>query len=112
MGPASARYPSEREIQSIRDALQDHRTRSVQLANTLSVIAPIKAHDQNVIGAALVRISTNRMWQAIWNQIGIAALIAVAVLAAGFAFSYLLAKRQVAPIERLTAGECYRGAEI
>ena len=103
MGPASARYPSEREIQSIQDALQDHRTRSVQLANTLSVIAPIKAHDQNVIGAALVRISTNRMWQAIWNQIGIAALIAVAVLAAGFAFSYVLAKRQVAPIERLTA---------
>jgi nitrate/nitrite-specific signal transduction histidine kinase len=43
------------------------------------------------------------MWQAIWHQIGIAALIAVAVLAAGFAFSYLLAKRQVAPIERLTA---------
>src|SRR5215472_4693182 len=103
MGPASARYPSDREMQSIGDALQDHRTRSVQLANTLSVIAPIKAHDQNVIGAALVRISTNRMWQAIWNQIGIAALIAVAVLAAGFAFSYVLAKRQVAPIERLTA---------
>jgi len=103
MGTASARYPSELEMQSIRDALQDHRTRSVLLANALSVIAPIKAGDQNVIGAALVRIPTNRMWQAIWHQIGIAALIAVAVLAAGFAFSYLLAKRQVAPIERLTA---------
>ena len=103
MGTASARYPSELEMQSIRDALQDNRTRSVLLASALSVIAPIKAGDQNVIGAALVRIPTNRMWQAIWHQIGIAALIAVAVLAAGFAFSYLLAKRQVAPIERLTA---------
>ena len=103
MGTASARYPSELEMQSIRDALQDNRTRSVLLANALSVIAPIKAGDQNVIGAALVRIPTNRMWQAIWHQIGIAALIAVAVLAAGFAFSYLLAKRQVAPIERLTS---------
>ena len=73
------------------------------LANALSVIAPIKADGQEVIGAALVRISTDHLWQAIWNQIGIASLIAVAVLAAGFAFSYLLAKREVAPIERLTA---------
>jgi class 3 adenylate cyclase len=103
MGPASMRHPSELEIQSIRNALQDHRTRFVPLANALSVIAPIKADGQEVIGAALVRISTDRLWQAIWNQIGIASLIAVAVLAAGFVFSYLLAKREVAPIERLTA---------
>src|SRR6516225_3710388 len=103
MGSASLRYPSELEMQSIRDALQDDRTRSVPLANALSVIAPIKADGQKVIGAALVRISTDRLWQAIWNQIGIASLIAVAVLAAGFAFSYLLAKREVRPIERLTA---------
>jgi len=103
MGSASVRYPSEREIQSIRDALQDHHTRSVPLAKVLSVIAPIKANGQEVIGAALVRISTDRLWQAIWNQIGLASLIAVAVLAAGFAFSYLLAKREVAPIERLTS---------
>jgi len=103
MAPASVRYPSEPEIQSIRDALQDHRTRSVLTANALSVIAPIKADGQEVIGAALVRISTDRLWQAIWNQIGIASLIALAVLAAGFTFSYLLAKREVAPIERLTA---------
>jgi hypothetical protein len=53
MGAASSRYPSELEMQSIRDALQDHRTRSVLLANALSVIAPIKAGDQNVIGACL-----------------------------------------------------------
>ena len=103
MGPASARYPSDVEMQSIRDALQDQRTRSVLLGNALSVIAPIKADSQNVVGAALVRISMERMWQAIWNQIGISTLIAIAVLTAGFVFSYLLAKRQVAPIERLTA---------
>jgi adenylate cyclase len=90
-------------MQSIRNSLQDQRTRSVPLSNALSVIAPIKAEGQNVIGAALVRISTDRMWQAVWNQIGIAALIALAVLLAGFGLSYLLAKRQVAPIERLTA---------
>jgi adenylate cyclase len=103
MGPSSARFPSELEMQSIRNSLQDQRTRSVLLSNALSVIAPIKAEGQNVIGAALVRISTDRMWQAVWNQIGIAALIALAVLLAGFGLSYLLAKRQVAPIERLTA---------
>jgi class 3 adenylate cyclase len=67
------------------------------------VITPIKAEGQEVMGAALVRISTDRLRQAIWNQIGIASLIAVAILAGGFVFSYLLAKREVAPIERLTS---------
>jgi adenylate cyclase len=102
MGSASVGYPSEPEIRLIRDTLQDRRTRSVALAKALSVIAPIKS-DQEVVGAALVRISTAHVRQAIWKQIGIASLIAVAVLAAGFVFSYLLAKREVAPIERLTA---------
>ena len=68
MGPASMRHPSELEIQSIRNALQDHRTRFVPLANALSVIAPIKADGQEVIGAALVRVSTDRLWQAIWKS--------------------------------------------
>lgn len=103
MGPASARFPSDGEMRSIKEALHDHQTRSVLLPDALSVIAPIKTDGKNVIGAALVRIPTDRMWQAVRNQISIAALIALAVLAAGFALSYLLAKRQVAPIERLTA---------
>jgi len=103
MGPASARFPSELEMHSIGNSLEDQRTRSVRLSNALSVIAPIQAEGEGVIGVALVRISTDRMWHAVWNQIGTAALIALAVLLAGFGLSYLLAKRQVAPIERLTA---------
>ncbi|MGA7372380.1 MAG: adenylate/guanylate cyclase domain-containing protein, partial [Methyloceanibacter sp.] len=72
-------------------------------SNALSVIAPIKTEEKGIIGAALVRIPTYRMWEAVWNQIGIAALIALAVLGAGIALIFLTAKRQVAPIERLTA---------
>jgi class 3 adenylate cyclase len=103
MGSAAVRYPNEREIQAIRETLQDHHTSSVTLTRALSVIAPIKADGQEVTGAALVRISTDRLRQAIWNQLGIAFLIAIAVLTAGFVLSYLLAKREVAPIERLTS---------
>ena len=103
MGPASARFPSEGEMASIKEALHDHQTRSVLLSNALSVIAPIKTEEKGIIGAALVRIPTYRMWEAVWNQIGIAALIALAVLGAGIALIFLTAKRQVAPIERLTA---------
>ena len=43
------------------------------------------------------------MWQAVQNQLKIATIIALAVLGAGFLLSLLLAKRQVAPIEALTA---------
>ena len=43
------------------------------------------------------------MWQAVRNQLEIAAIIALAVLGAGFLLSLLLAKHQVAPIEALTA---------
>jgi adenylate cyclase len=102
MGPASARFPNEREMQSMRMALDDDHTRSVLLENALSVIAPIKSESKS-IGATLVRISTDRMWQAVRNQLEIATIIALAVLGAGFLLSLLLAKRQVAPIEALTA---------
>jgi adenylate cyclase len=103
MGPASARFPSEPEMQSIRMALQNDYTRSVLLGSALSVIAPIKSDSKNIIGAALVRIPTDRMWQAVQNQLKIATIIALAVLGIGFLLSLLLAKRQVAPIEALTA---------
>ena len=103
MGPASARFPSEGEMASIKEALHDHQTRSVLLSDALSVIAPINTEGKGIIGAALVRIPTDRMWKAVWTQIGLAALIALAVLVTGFLLSLLLAKRQVAPIEALTA---------
>jgi class 3 adenylate cyclase len=103
MGPASARFPSEKEMQSIRDALKDHHTRSVLQGDALSVIAPIKTDAEGVIGAALVRIPTEHMWQAVGNLLRTAAIIALAVLGAGLVLSYLLAKRQLAPIEALTA---------
>jgi len=103
MRPASARFPSEDEMASIKEALRDHQTRSVLLSDALSVIAPINTDGKGITGAALVRIPTGRMWQAVRDQIGIAALIALAVLGVGIALIYLTAKRQVAPIERLTA---------
>ena len=102
MGPASARFPSELEMQSMRMALDDAHPRSVLLGGALSVIAPIKSESKS-IGAALVRIPTDRMWQAVQNQLKIATIIALAVLGTGFLLSLLLAKRQVAPIEALTA---------
>ena len=78
-------------------ALDDDHTRSVLLGSALSVIAPIKSDSGSIIGAALVRIPTDRMWQAVQNQLKIATIIALAVLGAGFLLSLLLAKRQVAP---------------
>src|SRR5262245_978859 len=103
MGAASARFPSEPEIQSLKQALGEDRTRSVLLGSALSVIAPIKSDSKNVIGAALVRIPTERMWQAVQSQLKTALIIALAVLGMGFVLSLLLAKHQVAPIEALTA---------
>ncbi len=103
VAPASARFPSETEMQSIREALRTPHTISVLSGTALSVIAPIRSEENAVIGAALVRIPTDRMWQAVRDQLGIAALIALAVIAAGTLLTLLLAKRQVAPIERLTA---------
>ena len=76
-------------------------TRSVLLlGNALSVIAPIKVRTaKGIIGATLVRIPTDRMWQAVRNQIGIAALIALAVL-----------RSQASPSSTLTA-EATGGAD-
>jgi class 3 adenylate cyclase len=49
-----------------------------------------------------VRIPTDRMRSALRDQLKISAVIALVVLAAGFAVSLLLAKHQVAPVEQLT----------
>jgi class 3 adenylate cyclase len=103
MGPASARFPSEPEMQSLKQVLVEDHTRSVLLGSALSVIAPIKSDSKNIVGAALVRIPTERMWQAVQNQLQTAMIIALAVLGMGFVLSLLLAKHQVAPIEALTA---------
>ena len=102
VAPASARFPSDIEMDSIREVLKGHRTLSVLTGSALSVIAPIHGDKDRIIGAALVRIPTARMWQAVQDQLGIAALIALAVLAVGTLLTLLLAKREVAPIERLT----------
>jgi adenylate cyclase len=102
MGPASSRFPSDAEMQSISAALKDNRTRSVLFDDALSVIAPIQTDAGGVMGAALVRIPTDRMWSALRDQLKVATIIALAVLAAGFALSLLLAKHQVAPLEQLT----------
>jgi class 3 adenylate cyclase len=103
MGPSSARFPSESEMKSLKQTLLEDRTHSVLLGNALSVIAPIKSDSKNIIGAALVRIPTDRMWQAVQRQLMAAMIIALAVLVTGFVLSLLLAKHQVAPIEALTA---------
>jgi class 3 adenylate cyclase len=99
---ASAGLPNKREMQAIQEVLRDPATRSVKVSNMLSVIAPIKSEAKGVIGAALVRIPTVRMWAAVQNQLALSAIIAIAVLAAGVILSYLLAKHQTAPIDRLT----------
>src|SRR5262245_40475994 len=90
MGPASARFPGEPEMQSLKQALSEDRTRSVLLGSALSVIAPIKSDSKNIIGAALVRIPTERMWQAVQSQLKTAMIIALGVLGMGFFLSLLL----------------------
>jgi nitrogen fixation/metabolism regulation signal transduction histidine kinase len=90
-------------MQSLKQALSEDHTRSVLLGNALSVIAPIKSNSKNLVGAALVRIPTERMWQAVQSQLKTAMIIALGVLGTGFVLSLLLAKHQVAPIEALTA---------
>jgi adenylate cyclase len=100
---STASFPTDREMQAIEEVLKDNKTRWVKEPHVLSVIAPIKTESKGVIGTALVRIPTARMWTAVRNQLSLAALIAVAVLSAGVALSYLLAKQQTAPIEQLTA---------
>jgi class 3 adenylate cyclase len=103
MGSESARFPSEREMQSLKQVLHEGRTRSVLLGNTLSVIAPIRSGAKKIIGTALVRIPTDRMWQAVQDQLRTAMIIALAVLGTGIVLSLLIAKREAAPIEALTA---------
>ncbi|WP_036288949.1 adenylate/guanylate cyclase domain-containing protein [Methylocystis sp. ATCC 49242] len=93
---------SEQELLPVRAVIESGVPRSVKSNDTLSVISPINTDEGAVIGAALIRIPTNRLKNIISLQIEAALGIAAAITLIGAAMAALIARRQTAPVVAIT----------
>lgn len=94
--------PNEKELGPVRLVIADGQTRHVESRQNLSVIAPVRNEQKEIVGAALVRLPMNRVWATVQSQAEIAAVTASAIAALGILLSIGLARYQAAPLRQIT----------
>jgi HAMP domain-containing protein len=100
--PGSSVALSERDRANFRAAIEQQRTTSYLEGSSLRVVAPIDDVKGQIIGAVLVSLPIEHVRAALNQQLELAILIAVVVLAVGVLVSAILARRVVEPVSRLT----------
>ncbi|WP_415218216.1 hypothetical protein [Rhodopseudomonas sp.] len=94
--------PNEAELGPVRLVIADGQVRHVESRENLSVIAPVRNDQKEIVGAALVRLPMNRVWATVQNQVEIAAATASAIAALGILLSIGVARYQSAPLRQIT----------
>uniref|UniRef100_Q07HW5 Adenylate/guanylate cyclase n=1 Tax=Rhodopseudomonas palustris (strain BisA53) TaxID=316055 RepID=Q07HW5_RHOP5 len=94
--------PNATEMGPVRQVIADGETRHVEVHGILSVIAPVHDENNEVIGAALVRLPMDRVWQTLQHQAEITGAIAAAIAALGVLLSIGVARHQAAPLREIT----------
>lgn len=94
--------PNEKELGPVRLVIADGQTRHVESRQNLSVIAPVRNEQKEIVGAALVRLPMNRVWATVQSQAEIAAVTASAIAALGILLSIGVARYQAAPLRQIT----------
>lgn len=94
--------PNEKELGPVRLVIADGQTRHVESRQNLSVIAPVRNDQKEIVGAALVRLPMNRVWATVQSQAEIAAVTASAIAALGILLSIGVARYQSAPLRQIT----------
>ncbi|PPQ43727.1 adenylate/guanylate cyclase domain-containing protein [Rhodopseudomonas palustris] len=94
--------PNEKELGPVRLVIADGQTRHVESRQNLSVIAPVRNDQKEIVGAALVRLPMNRVWATVQSQAEIAAATASAIAALGILLSIGVARYQAAPLRQIT----------
>ncbi|RED27291.1 adenylate/guanylate cyclase [Rhodopseudomonas thermotolerans] len=101
-GADSRDGPNAKELGPVRLVIADGQTRHVESRQNLSVIAPVRNDQKEIVGAALVRLPMNRVWATVQSQAEIAAVTASAIAALGILLSIGVARYQSAPLRQIT----------
>lgn len=94
--------PNQKELGPVRLVIADGQTRHVESRDNLSVIAPVRNDQKEIVGAALVRLPMNRVWATVQSQAEIAAVTASAIAVLGILLSIGVARYQSAPLREIT----------
>ncbi|WP_022721575.1 adenylate/guanylate cyclase domain-containing protein [Rhodopseudomonas sp. B29] len=94
--------PNAKELGPVREVIADGKTRHVESRQNLSVIAPVRNDQHEVIGAALVRLPMNRVWATVQRQAEIALATASVIAFIGILLSIGVARHQAAPLRQIT----------
>lgn len=93
--------PTAWEVPLVRRAMMTERAEPLLHGDTLTVAAPVRDGDR-VVGAALVRLSTAHMDQALHRHLIASFVSALLVISLGTLGSVLLAKRATRPVQVMT----------
>lgn len=93
--------PNSLETQTLSQVMAQGESAYVMEGDQLTVITPVR-DGETVIGAALVRMSTDYMDRALRSQMWTAAVTGLAIILLGAVVAVALARRQSRPIEAMT----------
>jgi class 3 adenylate cyclase len=94
--------PNEAEMKALQSVLISGEARSILARGILTVLAPMPGQGDAPIGAALVRLPTDRLQATLETQVKIALVIAVGVMLVGVLVSIWMARHETAPLLKIT----------
>jgi class 3 adenylate cyclase len=93
--------PSEYNLDLVEKVLKNNTPQVQYEKNEINIIRPINNQEGKLIGATIVQLPMDRMYEELKEQIKISILIAIAALGLGSAFTYWYAKKISNPIRNL-----------
>jgi class 3 adenylate cyclase len=94
--------PTEAEMITLRSVLSTGKGHSILAGGALTVMAPMPGEGGAPMGVALVRLPTDRLQATLETQVQIALVIAVGVILVGVLISTWVARREAAPVLKIT----------
>ncbi len=94
--------PTEAEMNVLQSVFSAGKAQSILAGGALTVMAPMPGQSGAPIGVALVRLPTDRLQTTLRTQVQIAFAIAVGVMLVGVFVSIWVARREAAPVLKIT----------
>jgi HAMP domain-containing protein len=91
----------ESDKATLQEVIAERRPHTYLDGMVLTIMAPILRRDGSVLGATVVHLPTDRIYDVIRQKLWLAGMVAVGVLSSGLLASIVLSRRVTGPVSRL-----------